>query len=286
VTDGLFGVTGAHEIYFNRQARLLAPVRMTGVFGGEILRRVGTFKPVGLAPALIAAEFGGLVSNRITDFAADRALPVASAAFESVPWNLFGTVAASRSQVVFRTPYLDNEIVALAFRASKRPRRCPRAALRLLENNSKVLRSIPTTRRIEDRNAGLVDRLKRSVFEASFKLDYLHNEGMPNWLLPFDSILERIDSKVRIFGHHKYLHYRSWFQRELSDYVRDVLASARKQGAPFWNPDFLEKMAREHIWSRRNYTLEINAVLTLEAVERLLLQDAGAARPGPIAATS
>jgi hypothetical protein len=109
---------------------------------------------------------------------------------------------------------------------------------------------------------------------------------MPNWLLPFDSILERIDSKVRIFGHHKYLHYRSWFQRELSDYVRGVLASARKQGAPFWNPDFLEKMAREHIWSRRNYTLEINAVLTLEAVERLLLQNAGAARPGPIAATS
>ena len=286
VTDGSFGVTGAHEIYFNRQARLLAPVRMTGVFGGEILRRVGTFKPVGLAPALIAAEFGGLVSDRITEFAADRALPVASAAFESVPWNLFGTVAASRSQVVFRTPYLDNEIVALAFRAPKRPRRCPRAALRLLENNSKVLRSIPTTRRIEDRNAGLIDSLKRSVFEASFKLDYLHNEGMPNWLLPFDCILERIDSKVRIFGHHKYLHYRSWFQRELSNYVRDVLASARKQGAPFWNPDFLEKMAREHIWSRRNYTLEINAVLTLEAVERLLLQDAGAARPGPIAATS
>ena len=286
VTDGSFGVTGAHEIYFNRQARLLAPVRMTGVFGGEILRRVGTFKPVGLAPALIAAEFGGLVSDRITEFAAVRALPVASAAFESVPWNLFGTVAASRSQVVFRTPYLDNEIVALAFLAPKRPRRCPKAALRLLENNSKVLRSIPTTRRIEDRNAGLIDSLKRSVFEASFKLDYLHNEGMPNWLLPFDSILERIDSKVRIFGHHKYLHYRSWFQRELSDYVRGVLASARKQGAPFWNPDFLEKMAREHIWSRRNYTLEINAVLTLEAVERLLLQNAGAARPGPIAATS
>jgi len=281
VTDGSFGVTGAHEIYFNRQARLLAPVRMTGVFGGEILRRVGSFKPIGLAPALIAAEFGGLVSSRITEFGADRALPVASAAFENVPWNLFGTVAASRSQVVFRTPYLDNEIVALAFRAPKRPRRCPRAALRLLENNSKVLRSIPTTRRIEAKNGGLIDRLKRSFFEASFKLDYLHNEGMANWLLPFDPILELIDTKIRIFGHHKYLHYRSWFQRELADYVQDIVTAAGARGATFWNRDFLKKMASDHIRGRNNYVLELNAVLTLEAVERLLLRDAGTARHRP-----
>jgi asparagine synthase (glutamine-hydrolysing) len=273
VTDGSFGVMGAHEIYFHRQARLLAPVRLTGVFGSEILRRACTFNSVGLSPALIAAEFGELVSNRIREFAADSAHLPAWAAFKSVPWNLFGTVAASRSQIAFRTPYLDNEIVALAFRAPK-GLRSPRPALRLLENNSKVLRSIPTNRRVEGKNAGLLARLKRSVFEASFKLDYLHNEGMPDWFLPFDPILERIDSKIRIFGHHKYLHYRRWFQRELADYVQDAVADARKQGAPSWNPDFLEGMAREHIWGRRNRTLEINAVLTLEAVERLLLRDA------------
>ena len=58
VTDGSFGVMGAHEIYFNRQARLLAPVRLTGVFGSEILRRTSTFNAVGLSPALIAAEGG------------------------------------------------------------------------------------------------------------------------------------------------------------------------------------------------------------------------------------
>ena len=30
VTDGCFGLTGAHEIYLNRRARQLAPVRLTG----------------------------------------------------------------------------------------------------------------------------------------------------------------------------------------------------------------------------------------------------------------
>jgi asparagine synthase (glutamine-hydrolysing) len=281
VTDGSFGVMGAHEIYFNTQARLLAPVRLTGVFGSEILRHVHTFKPVGLSQALIAAEFGQLASDQIREFAADGAHPAASAAFKTVPWNLFGTVAASRSQVVFRTPYLDNEIVALAFRRAKGLRRSPRPALRLLENNRKVLRSIPTNRRIEAQNAGLIARLKRSFFEASFKLDYLHNEGMPDWLLPFDPVLERIDTRVRIFGHHKFLHYRSWFKRELADYVQDVVATARTRAAAFWNPDFLKKVASDHIHGRKNYVLELNAVLTLEAVERLLLRDTGTARHTP-----
>jgi asparagine synthase (glutamine-hydrolysing) len=262
---------GANEIYLNRQARQLASVRLTGLYGSEILRGVSTFKPAGLSPLLINRELGQLVSTWVGEFAADRAHPITSAAFRNVPWNLFGSAAASRSQVILRTPYLDNEIVALAFQAPETLRISPRAALRLVENNSKRLRDIPTDRRIEGKSAGLINRLKRSFFEVTFKLDYLHNEGMPEWLLPFDSTLEQIDSRVRIFGHHKYLHYRNWFRRELADYVNSVLADARARRAPFWNSKFLEQIAVDHARGRKNYVLEIDAVLTLEAVERLLL---------------
>ena len=55
-TSGCFGLLGAHEIYLNRRARELALVRVTGVCGGEILREVCTFKPLGLAPDLLAPE--------------------------------------------------------------------------------------------------------------------------------------------------------------------------------------------------------------------------------------
>jgi asparagine synthase (glutamine-hydrolysing) len=74
-------------------------------------------------------------------------------------------------------------------------------------------------------------------------------------------------------GLHKYLHYRRWFQRELADYLKDVVSNGRTQQAPFWNRRFLEKMAEDHVQGRRNYLSEINAVLTLEAVERLLLRE-------------
>jgi asparagine synthase (glutamine-hydrolysing) len=204
--------------------------------------------------------------------------PIAFAAFRNVPWNLFGTVAASRSQVILRTPYLDNEIVALAFQSPESVRKSPASALRVVQDNSERLAAIPTDRRIEDRDAGFVKKLRWAFFEASFKLDYLHNEGMPDWLLPWDSLLQGINSRVRIFGHHKFLHYRRWFRSELADYVKSVLIDAPIK-APFWNRRFLGEMAGDHINGRKNYVSEINAVLTLAATERGLLQSSRYARP-------
>jgi asparagine synthase (glutamine-hydrolysing) len=85
-------------------------------------------------------------------------------------------------------------------------------------------------------------------------------------------------SSLKIVGLHKYLHYRQWFRRELAEYVNDVVNSARVQQNAFWNRRFLEKMATDHVEGRHNYVSEINAVVTLEAVERLLLHEARLAK--------
>ena len=52
-----------------------------------------------------------------------------------------------------------------------------------------------------------------------------------------------------------------------------MICGARTAQAPFWNRRFLEKMATDHVEGRNNYVREIDAVLTLEAVERLLFRD-------------
>src|SRR5260221_14109412 len=90
-TDGNFGITGAHEIYLGRQARDLSPIRLTGIFGGEIFRRVSTFKPINLSSELLQPDM--LLSEDA--LRGPRNLnehPVTFAAFKEVPWNLFGTV--------------------------------------------------------------------------------------------------------------------------------------------------------------------------------------------------
>ena len=79
----------------------------------------------------------------------------------------------------------------------------------------------------------------------------------------------------------KYLHYRSWFRRDLAEFINDVLVDARTRQVPFWNSSFLESLASDHIRGCKNYVLELNAVLTLEAAARLLLRDAGTARHVP-----
>jgi hypothetical protein len=52
-----------------------------------------------------------------------------------------------------------------------------------------------------------------------------------------------------------------------------VADKAPLRQSPFWNPDFVNHMASEHIAGRKNYVREINAVLTLQADERLFIQN-------------
>jgi asparagine synthase (glutamine-hydrolysing) len=273
ITDGCFGITGAHEIYFNKQARQLAAVRLTGLFGSEILRGVSTFKPATPPASLLNPEFRDVVAASIREFTAEHIHPVASAAFRNIPWNLFGSMAANRSQLVLRSPYLDNEIVALAFQSPPVFRKSPSVALRLIQHHNSLLAGIPTDRRVEDKHAGFPRNLRRLPREIGFKLDYYYNEGMPNWGSRFDGLVEAVNAQVRIFGHHKFLHYRRWFRKELAPYVVRVLTDARTQQSPFWKGGSLDYIARAHTQGLANYVLAINAILTLEAVERLLLRD-------------
>lgn len=271
VTDGYFGVTGAHEIYLNKQARRLATVRLTGNYGGELLRGVSTFKRRKLAPGLFDPSFSRVLSAAQTTINAGNSHPMTFAAFEEVPYLLFGSLAASRSQVVFRTPYLDNELVELAYRMPTSLRESTAPARHVIRANDASLAGIPTDKGQSDTASGVSSCLRRLVAEATFKLDYLYNEGWPDLLSPIEPIFKAVASRAKLIGLHKYLHYRSWFREDLSEYLREAVTNARNQ--PFWDRRFLEKMAGDHVRGRKNYIQEIDILLTLEAVERLLFRD-------------
>lgn len=271
VTDGCFGVLGTHEVYFNGQARQLAPVRLTGNFGSEVLRGISTFKPVGLSRKLFPREINQMIDSCAEGLKGAEEHPISFAAFKEIPWNLFGSLAAGRSQVTFRTPYLDNEIVALAFRVPENLRKSSLVALHLVKENNPVLARIPTDRGCGGAFQGLPYLLGRLFCAVTFKLDYIYSERLPNWLSPFDALIGHLDS-IGILGLHKFLRYRRWLRRELTSYLKEALANAQARQMPYWNADFLERLAEEHISGRQNYAREINAVLTLAGIDRLLLR--------------
>jgi asparagine synthase (glutamine-hydrolysing) len=272
VTDGCAGVFNAHEIYFNHRARQFAPVRLTGNYGSEILRGVSTFKPVPYDPELFSPDWKARINSRAQSLAAQKKQRMTFAAFKEIPWNLFGNLEAGRSQLRFRTPYLDNDLVSLAFQAPDELRASSLLSCRLVRANDPTLSEIPTDRGFAGDNSGLKFLYRRIMAETTFKLDYYNNEGLPNLLAPFDPIFKGVASRLGIIGLHKFLHYRSWFRKELAGYVSEAFSNLQGRLGGFWNPDFVKNMAGEHLEGRKNYSLEIHAVLTLDAIQRQLLR--------------
>jgi asparagine synthase (glutamine-hydrolysing) len=230
---------------------------------------MSTFKPSALAPELLNPELARSVRDCGTRRANDGANPVTFAAFQEVPWNLFGCLAAGRSQLTFRTPYLDNEIVKLAFAAPASARTSSELAVRFVKQENPVLGAIATDRG-QAGSAGAVGRAMNRIYsEVTFKLDYMCSEGLPSGFSALDSAYLACTQAVGISGLHKFLQYRRWLQNELAGFMQERVAGAR---LPFLSADFLATMAREHIAGRKNYNREINRVATLEAIERLMLR--------------
>jgi asparagine synthase (glutamine-hydrolysing) len=276
ITDGTLGVCGSHEIYLNRQARDLAPVRLTGNVGSEILRGVTTFKPLGLAVDLLAPEYRRHLLEAGVNGLSGSVHPVARAAFEEVPWQLSGLAQAGRSQVSTRTPYLDNELVGLAFRVPDRLRRSRLPTLHLLSRSHPQLRAIPTDRGESLSRSRPGARVQSLVGRLTFKLDYWYQEEAPRWLPFLDASLSRLPARLWPFGFHRYLSYRRWFRRQLADYVRDRLGDALRRRNVLWHEPFLRGLATEPTRDSTSHLREINLVLTVEAIDRLLLhQPAG-----------
>lgn len=273
VTDGCSGILGAHEIYFNRQARELAAVRLTGNYGSEVFRGISTFKPLPLAPELFNPDLGRKIISEAQLFSSRKREPMTFAIFKEIPWNLFGNLAAGRSQVGFRTPYLDNELVALAYQSPAAIRKSSLPASRLVKANSQLLNEIPTDRGFAGDNSGLTFLCRRVFAEATFKVDYYHNEGLPRPLAAFDPAFRFAATKLKLAGLHKSLHYNHWFRHELAGYLHNALDVTQVRQSRFWNPYFVKRMAAEHIAGRKNHSLEINTVLTLEAIERRLFRE-------------
>jgi asparagine synthase (glutamine-hydrolysing) len=267
ITDGCLGALGAHEIYLNAAARELAPTRITGNYGSEVLRGVSTFKPLGLSPCLTKGE-----SANDRDKIRYVGHPITFAAFREIPWRRFGVQMAGASQVCFRTPYLDNEVVALAYRAPRNAGKSSEPAAGLIKSNNLALGRIPTDMGELGDLRGIAPKLRKIVSKVTFKLDYLNNEGFPDRLFFVESIFHLLSAQPWVLGQHKHLHYRSWFRRELAGYMRDAVTDPQTKRIGFWNSDFLETLAADHVAGRKNYVNEINAVLTLGAVDRLLFQ--------------
>jgi len=271
LTDGCADVGRSPDLYLNERAREIAPVRMTGNYGGEVLRGVRTFKPVAPLPGLFRPDVLPYLRQAAETYTgALEGHPLSFAVFKQIPWNHFGVLALEETQLALRSPYLDNDLVRTVFRAPPAALGTNDVSLRLIAEGDAALRRIRTDRGLAG-DGGLRSTLARALLEVSFKAEYAYDVGMPQSLARADHRVSFLRLERLFLGRHKFHHFRVWYRDVLSDYVRDVLLDARTLARPYVDRKALETVVQGHLEGRRNHTAEIHKMLTLELVHRLLL---------------
>lgn len=271
LTDGCADVSRSPDLYINETAREIAPVRMTGNYGGEVLRRVRAFKPVEPLPGLFCPELLSYAGQAGETYAGlVRRHPLSFAVFCQAPWHHYGILALEESQLALRSPYLDNDVVRTVFRAPESALADNDLCLRLVADGNPTLRRIPTDLGVAGpRTPGAA--ISSGLLKFLFKAEYAYDYGMPQWVARLDHLLSPLRLERLFLGRHKFHHFRIWYRDALAGYVREMLLDPRTLSRPYLERKRLEAVVRGHLQGSRNYTGEIHTVLTLELVHRLFL---------------
>ena len=272
LTDGCVDVGRAPDLYLNERARDIAPVRMTGNYGGEVLRGVRAFKAEESGYGLFSSDvlpyirMGAETYSRIAE-----GHPVSFAVFKQGPWHHFGILGLEQTQLSMRSPYLDNDFVRTVFRSSESALKDNTVCLRLIADGNEALLRIPTDRGLAGDRSRFLRAASRSLLQLQFKAEYAYDMGMPQWLCSIDHALAGFNLENLFLGRHKVFHFRVWYRDALAGYIQDVLLDPRSLSRPYLERKTMEAVVRGHVEGDRNYTNELHKLLTLELLHRIFL---------------
>jgi len=272
VSDGTMDVAGSIDLYVQRFARQMAPVRVSGVCGGEILRRLVMFKPDPPQQGLFDPELESSFRNAADTYASQlQGHRLSFTSFKQAPWYMASKFTVERSQVTYRSPYFDNDLVALAYQTpANLLHNGP--ALQLIADGNPELGKIGTDRGLAFRSVPGVNRALHWYQEFTFKAEYAYDYRMPQWLGRLDHAFAPLHLERLFLGRHKFHHFRVWYRDELSRWLREMLLDSDARSRPYLRANSLEKIVNAHTSGQRNYAFEIHKILTLEFIQRKLIE--------------
>jgi len=277
LTDACADVSCSPVLYSNERAAEIAPVRMTGNYGGEILRQLRAFKPGDPLPGLFRPELLSHVQTARQTYA--RATQIHALTFiasRQTAWHHWGLRALEQTQLAPRSPYLDNDLVRTAYRKPNSSSlksgifEDDDECLRLIADGNGALRKLRTDRGLGAPRSPSA-AISRSLLEFTFKAEYAYDYGMPQWVAQADHWFSALRFERLFLGRHKYYHFRVWYRDALSGYVREMLLDRRTLSRPYLHPASVEALVRGHLKGNRNYTGAIHKLLTLELLHRAFL---------------
>jgi asparagine synthase (glutamine-hydrolysing) len=268
LTDACVDLNRSPDLYVNEKVREIAPVRVVGTYGSEMLLHAVMFKAEKPAAGLYKQEFESQIEAAKKTYDASRQVhPMTFVAFRQSPWHHFGVLGLEQTQVAVRSPYLDNDFAKTIYKAPATFAANEEARLRLIREGNPALAELRTDRGI----GGLNSSLTRGFLEFFFKAEYAYDYGMPQWIAQVDHLFAPLHLERIWLGRHKVFHFRVWYRDELANYVREMLLDQRSLTRPYVNAASVRNIVNGHLKGNRNYTTEIHRLLTLELTHRLFL---------------
>jgi asparagine synthase (glutamine-hydrolysing) len=273
IGEGTLDASGSIDLFVQREARKIAPVRVTGTNGGELLRRLVMFKPSGLAADILSPDMERSVREAASTYAEElNCHKLSFTAFKQTPWYMNSKFVVERSQITMRLPFCDNELVRLSYQAPPSLAEANEPALRLIADGNSALGRIGTDRALHMRSIPGIGKARHLIQEFTFKAEYAYDMGMSQWLARLDHNLAALHLERLFLGRHKFHHFRVYYRDELSQYVREILLDPRTLNRPFIQKRVVEEIVRGHTSGYRNHTLELHRLLTIELVQRQLIE--------------
>jgi len=273
ISEGTLDASGSIDLFVQGEARKIAPIRVTGTNGGELLRRLVMFKPSGLAADMLSPDMGRSLSEAASTYSEELSCHRLSfTAFKQTPWYMNSKFVVERSQITMRLPFCDNELVRLSYQAPPSLAAANESALRLIADGNPALGLIGTDRALSMQSIPAVGKARHLIQEFTFKAEYAYDMGMPQWLARADHALAPLHLENLFLGRHKFHHFRVFYRDELSCYLQEILLDPRTLGRPFLHGPRVEAMVRGHVGGYCNYTLEIHRLLAIELMQRQLIE--------------
>jgi asparagine synthase (glutamine-hydrolysing) len=267
-SDGYLGLAGGAELYLNRKASLIAPTRVTGNWGGELMRGVRAFKFRVPKGDFVDRTVGEQITEVGETFrgAADIH-PLSYTLFHQLPYQGYGRYAVERSQLLTRSPFLANGVVNAVYQAPVASRTSIELVLRVLMQRPGLL-AIPTDTGRLGHSPRPISLLRQGYRRVLVKSEYLTSHGAPDWMAALSARLPLLERGF--LGRDKFQHFRIWMRNELSSFVRDVLFrdDQRDTLAAWFDMRRVSMMVTDHIAGRANYTEEIDKLMTVAMLHK------------------
>lgn len=267
LTEGTVDV-GRTDLFLSEQARHIAPAKIVGTYGSEIVQRAVMFKPVPPVAGLLSPEFLPSVDAAAGTYAAVRSShPTTFAAFRQSPWYHHGVLALEKSQISVHSPFMDNDFVRTVYRAPNQDG-ARDIRIRMIRDTSAVLGRVRSDRGLGGDSGRLARKLRNTWLEFTFKAEYAYDYGMPQWVARVDHFFSALRLERLFLGRHKLLHYRVWYRDQLAEYVRQMLLDPLSLSRPYLQKRTVEAIVARHLKGSGNYTSEIHRLLTMEFLHR------------------